>query len=387
MRHLSAARRGVLLLGLAALSATATAVACTPGSGSGTPPDTTPPGDGATYPGAAWDRADPAAEGFDAAALEEIAAEAEANDSNCMVVVRQGRIVADWYWNGTDATTAQEVFSTTKSFTSTLVGLAQEDGDLALTDPAATYIPQWAGSPSAGVTVEDLISNDSGRQWSLALDYRDLVTARDRTGFAVGLGQDAEPGEVWVYNNAAIQTLDAVLEQATGVDPAAYAQQRLLGPIGMSNSEMTHDAAGNTNTFFGLRSTCEDLARFGYLFLRGGEWDGSQVVPEDWVEAATSRSSQDINAAYGYLWWLNRRGPITDPLHPLTREDSETAPDRQLAEGAPDDMYWARGLGGQVVQVDPGSDTVVVRLGPGNTSATYNQTNTARVVTEALVDP
>jgi CubicO group peptidase (beta-lactamase class C family) len=380
MRHLSPARRAALLVALALATA-----ACSPGTGPGTPPDTTPPG-GATYPGAAWDRADPAAEGFDPAKLDEIAAEAEANDSNCMVVVRHGRIVADWYWNGTDATTAQEVFSTTKSFTSTLVGLAQEDGDLAITDPASTYIPQWAGTPSAGVTVEDLISNDSGRQWSLGLDYRDLVVARDRTAFAVGLGQDAEPGEVWAYNNAAIQTLDAVLEQATGVDPAAYAEERLLGPIGMSHSEMTHDGAGNTNTFFGLRSTCEDLARFGYLFLRGGEWDGTPVVPGDWVAAATGRSSQDINAAYGYLWWLNRRGPITDPLHPLTREDSETAPDRQLAAGAPADMYWARGLGGQVVQVDPGSDTVVVRLGPGNTSATYNQTNTARVVTEAIVD-
>lgn len=388
MRRLPAARRAALLLGLAALAGSA----CSSDPGSepspGGRPGTTEPGPSqAVFPGAEWEREDAEAAGFDPAVLDEIAAEAETAGSNCLVVTRHGRIVADWYWNGTDATTAQEVFSVTKSVTSTLVGLAQDDGDLAITDPASTHVPEWAGTPSAGVTVEDLISNDSGRQWSAAIDYRDLIVAGDRTAFAAGLGQDAEPGEVWVYNNAAIQTLDAVLEGATGVDPAAYAQQRLLDPIGMHHSEMTHDPAGNTNTFFGLQSTCEDLARFGYLFLRRGEWDGAKVVPEDWVEAATGRSSQDINAAYGYLWWLNRPGPLTDPLNPLSREDSETAPHRQLAEGAPEDMYWALGLGGQIVQVDPGSDTVVVRLGPGDPGAPYNQTDTARVVTEALVEP
>ncbi|HEY8527265.1 MAG TPA: serine hydrolase [Acidimicrobiales bacterium] len=395
MRHAPAARRPAvrrpavrralaLLLGLATL----VAPACTPGPGPGDPPSTTapPPDPGVVYPGAEWERIDPAEAGFDPAALDRIAADAEAANSNCLVVTRRGRIVAEWYWNGTDASTVQEVFSVTKSVTSTLVGLAQEDGDLAVTDPAATYITEWSGTPSEAVTVEDLISNDSGRQWSLRLDYGDLVTARDRTGFAVGLGQDAPPGDVWVYNNAAIQTLDAVLARATGAEPAAYAEDRLFAPIGMADTAMTRDGAGNTNTFFGLRSTCEDLARFGYLFLRDGEWDGTQVVPEDWVEAATGGASQDINAAYGYLWWLNRRGPVTDPLHPLTREEAETAPDLQLAPGAPDDMYWARGLGGQVVQIDPGSETVVVRLGPGDAGADYTQADTARVVTEALVD-
>lgn len=372
------------LLGLVALALAGPA--CTPGPpGPGTPP-TTDPGQ-AVYPGADWPRADPAEAGFDPAKLEEIAAEAEANGSNCLLVIRHGRLVADWYWRGTDAASTQEVFSATKSVTSTLVGIAQGDGDLDVADPASQHIPQWQGTPSQGVTVEDLVSNDSGRHWDLATDYRALVAAGDRTAFGIGLGQDAEPGEVWAYNNAAIQTLDAVLEAATGDHPADYAEERLLGPTGMAHTQMTRDPAGNANLFFGMQSTCEDMARFGYLFLRGGRWDGTQVVPRDWVEAATGRSSQDINAAYGYLWWLNRRGPNTDALHPLTREEAASAPDRQLAPGAPADMYWARGLGGQIVQVDPGSDTVVVRLGPGDAAATYNQANTARVVTEALVDP
>jgi CubicO group peptidase (beta-lactamase class C family) len=355
---------------------------CTPGTPGPGPQPAEP-----IYPGDEWGRLDPVEAGFDPAVLEEIAAEAAANQSNCLVVTRHGRIVADWYWNGTEATTAQQVFSVTKSVTSTLVGLAQADGSLDLGDPASSHIPEWSGTDSDAVTVEDLVSNDSGRHWDLATDYRDLVAAPDRTEFAVGLGQDVPPGHTWAYNNAAIQTLDQVLQSATGEDPAAFAETRLFEPVGMDVSEMTHDGAGNTNTFFGLQTTCEDLARFGYLFLHGGRWEDDQVVPAEWVDAATGQPSQDINTAYGYLWWLNHRGPLTDPLHPMTREEAETAPDRQMAPTAPTDMYWARGLGGQVVQVDPGSGTVVVRLGTGNAQATYNQRNTARVVTEALVDP
>jgi CubicO group peptidase (beta-lactamase class C family) len=382
-------RRSAMLAGLVA----ALVAACSSGSSGSSPTSAVedPAAGGttvesaSTYPGEAWSRRDPADAGFDPAALEALAAEAEAGGANCLVVTRHGRLVAEWYWNGTDATTAQETFSVTKSVTSTLVGLAQAEGALDLQDRAALYVPEWAGTPSAEVTVENLLRNDSGRHWDLATDYQALVAAEDRTAFAVGLMQDAAPGSTWAYNNAAIQTLDAVLAAATDQDPADYAEERLFAPLGMTRTEMSHDAAGRTTTFAGLRSTCRDLARFGHLYLRGGRWDGTQVVPEAWVEAATSRPSQELNAGYGYLWWVNHPGPIAGPLH-ITSEQSAAA-DGQMAPGAPQDMYWARGLGGQVVQVDPGSDTVVVRLGAGDRSSTYSQADTARVVTDALVAP
>ena len=379
------------MVGLAALVATA----CSSGSsgsasGSDAAPSastTEPEVPPAPYPGTEWQRGDAAEAGFDPATLEEIAAAAERRDSNCLVVTRHGELVAEWYWNDTDAGSSQEVFSATKSVSSTLLGIAQADGDLAVDDPASDYIPEWQGTPSAEVTIENILSNDSGRHWDLGTDYGDLVAAADRTDFAVGLGQDAPPGTTWAYNNAAIQTLEAILAEATGEEPATYAREKLLGPLGMRDSEMTADAAGNTTMFFGLQSTCEDMARFGYLFLRGGEWDGTQVVPQDWVEAATGGPSQDIGANYGYLWWLNRRGPQGNPAELNRAEDAATADAGQLVEGAPEDMYWALGLGGQVVQVDPGSDTVVVRLGGADLAAEYGPAQTARVVTKALVDP
>ena len=122
----------------------------------------------------------------------------------------------EWYWNDGAPDKPQEVFSVTKSVTSTLVGLAQADGDLSVDDPAADYIPEWQGTPSEAVTVRNLLSNDSGRFWSTGSDYG--ASSRRGTGPRTpsGSSRSATPGTVWAYNNAAIQTLDAVIRNATG---------------------------------------------------------------------------------------------------------------------------------------------------------------------------
>lgn len=337
--------------------------------------------------------ADPEELGFDPRVLDRLAEEAEQAGSTCFLVARNGQVAGEWYWNDGAADRPQEVFSVTKSVTSTLVGLAQADGDLSLSDPAADYVPEWRGTGSDAVTVRHLLSNDSGRFWSTESDYGDLIKAPDRTAYAVGLDQVAEPGTVWAYNNAAIQTLDEVIRNATGRPTFEFAQERLFDPLGMTNTRMTLDASGNsTQSFFGLQSTCSDLERFGQLFAQRGKWDGDQLLPQAWVDDATGRSSQRLNAAYGLLWWVNREGPIREPVD----EDDPSRPpgvDRvgHLVEGAPDDMYAALGFGGQVVLVDPGSGTVVVRLGTAGTGASqtagaYDVAKAARVVTEALAD-
>ena len=341
---------------------------------------------GSVYPGAEWATADAASLGFDPAKLDEIAAAAEKDKSFCLVVTRHGKIAAEWNWAGNTPTRAHEVFSATKSYSSTLVGIAQAEGKLDIGDKASKYIPEWAGTPSADVTVKDLISNDSGRHWDFRTDYQGLIGAADRTAFGVGLEQDAPPGTMWAYNNSAIQTLDAVLQQATGVEPADYAKAKVFDPIGMAHSHMTLDNAGNTNTFFGLQSTCQDMARFGYLFLRKGNWDGEQLVPEAWVDEATGKPSQELNAGYGYLWWLNRFGPQPGPAA-ATDPNAGPAKDGQAVPDAPNDMFWAIGLGNQIISVDPGSDTVAVRIGPTTANGTsgFGTREIAKVVTEALV--
>lgn len=352
--------------GLAALLTVVVAVlatACT-GGGAGLSEDD-PSADLRTRgDGFAWRTVRPNAAGLDPSALRLIARDARRAGSTCLLIARGDRIAGEWYWHDGTADESVAGFSVTKSVTSTLVGIAEAEGALDIDDRAAKYVQEWRGTPAAAVTVRDLLSNDSGREWSRESDYAGLILAADRTSYAVGLGQADRPGVVWDYNNAAIQTLDRVLRTATGMPTADFADERLFEPLGMSDTRMTGDASGqSTSTAFGLESTCRDLARFGRLFAQRGAWEGEQIVPRSWVEEAVGGPSQRLNPDYGLLWWLNGDG--------------------SLAPGAPRDVYAAIGFGGQVVMVDPRSGTVVVRLGaPGD--GDFDGDDVARVLTEAL---
>jgi CubicO group peptidase (beta-lactamase class C family) len=341
-------------------------------------------------PGAAWQKVSPASVGLDAAKLAQIAAQARNGKSNCLVVVRHGKLAGEWYFHGTGPATAQDVFSATKSFASTLVGIAQDEGDLRISDPASRWIPQWRGTKSADVTLRQLLSMDSGRAWDVVTDYLRLLGAADRTAFAIGLGQAARPGTVWAYNNSAVQTLDRVLTAATHANVAEFADKHIFAPLGMEHTAMATDRAGNAQLFEGIHSTCRDMARFGVLMLNHGRWNGRQIVSRSFVAAATGHSSSRLNAAYGYLWWLNREGVMAG----VTAATSIGAVDQgdvargRMVPGAPASMYWALGLGNQLIQVDPGTQTVVVRLGSAAAiplPPTFGPAEASRVVTEAVV--
>ena len=277
-RHLTAATALLGTLALAACSGDGeTASTATPASGitsaatsaateSATPSDDAFPTaptdlptrakDGTVYPGDSWERARPRALGFDPKRLAAIAQQARPSRTTCLLVARKGKVVGEWNWRDTDPETPREVFSVTKSITSTLVGMAQAEGDLDIDQPAKRYIEEWRGTKSRAVTIRDILSNVSGRYWDVGSDYGNLPQAEDRTQYAVDLKQQYPPGRVWAYNNAAIQTLDRVVSTATGELTREYAAQRLFGPIGMTHTQMTADPAGNTNAFFGTQTTC-----------------------------------------------------------------------------------------------------------------------------------
>jgi CubicO group peptidase (beta-lactamase class C family) len=375
MRSLAAACRLAAIGGLVAIPAVAAGTGATAAARPAT-----------VFPGDDWDVATPEEVGLDPAVLEEIALAAGGEwDSNCFAVVRHGRLVGEWYWNDTTSESAQEVFSVTKSFASALVGIAQGNGSLDITQPASDFVTEWQGTESETVTIEDLLSNDSGREWSPGIDYQDMVQSPDRSAFAVGLGQMADVDTMWAYNNSAIQTLSEVVQVATGTEPADFAETSLFAPIGMADTDMTEDGAGNTNMFFGLRSTCRDLLRFGLLYLNGGTWNGAEVVPGDYVHASVDQPSQQLSSSYGYLWWLNRPGRrVNSVVEPVVAGSTDNTVDGQMVDGAPVDMYWASGLSGQWIQVDPGSDTVAVRLGPFG--GDFPLELLARVATDGVVD-
>ena len=309
------------------------------------------------YPEPDWAIETPEAHDLDSTLLEAAADFAGEHASDCLVITRDGVIVGEWYWNGWDETSEENVFSVSKSITSALVGIAQDKGALAIREGASNYITEWIGTDSEDVTIRNLISNDSGRQWNYITDYVQMVfLAYDKSAFAIGLGQQHDPGTVWAYNNSAIQTLERVLNRATGTDVAEYAEQVLFEPLGMVSSYDV-DAAGNPMTFSGVSCSCRNLARFGYLYLRGGRWSqGQQIVSEDWVEESIQPSTP-LNSAYGYMWWLNREGHWLSSAFDLQGSDGIPMP------SLPERVYRASGFLNQIIFVDPGTDIVFTRIG------------------------
>jgi CubicO group peptidase (beta-lactamase class C family) len=299
--------------------------------------------------------------------------------SNCVVVIKDGRLVHEAYWNDTSAASEQEIFSATKTITSMLVGIAQAEGALDINEPASTYITEWQGTPSESLTIRDLLANVSGRYYDIATDYNEMaIRAPDKTGFAIGLSQQFPPGTEWEYNNSAIQTLEAVLERSTNEDMAEFARTRLFEPIGMQSS-IRKDPSGNTLAFMGAQASCQDLARFGYLLLNQGRWGDEQIVPAEYVADATTPAT-DLNAAYGYLTWLNRPGRIEIPV--AGPRDGPLWPD------APPDAFAALGLGRQTVLVIPSGGLVVTRTGRaggGASSGVQAQGNLANEMAKRLV--
>jgi CubicO group peptidase (beta-lactamase class C family) len=333
-----------------------------------------------------WPVRTPSSLGLRGSAIERGAAEAQRLRSTCFAVLRDGKLAGEWNWQ-VRRDVPREVFSITKSVTSTLVGIAIRDGHLRLDDRVARYVPEWRGTDSAGVTVRNLLSNDSGRYWSLQSDYTDLLSARSRTRYAVGLPQQYPPGTAWAYNNAAIQVLEPVLEQATGMPVARFARERLFQPLGMTHSTFITDRADDAAVFYGLQTTCLDLARFGSLYLGLGKVDGRRLLDKGYVRRAVGRSSTVHNAAYGYLWWLNRPGRLRGATDPV---DAQGQPLRQvtgqLAPTAPERVYAALGFGGQVLLVDPTTSTMVIRIGaPAQAGEeAYGFGRAASVLTQAV---
>jgi CubicO group peptidase (beta-lactamase class C family) len=302
-----------------------------------------------------WAITDPSDVDVDQANLDALDDYLEGTGSNCMAVVKDGHLIDEHYWNDFDATTEQEIFSASKSYTSTLVGIAQDQGHLDITQPASDFITEWQGTDSEDVTIQNLLSNNSGRYWDFETDYLTMaVGSPDRTEFAISLDQQFDPGTEWEYNNSAIQTLEAVIERSTGQDMEDFAKENLFGPLGM-NSTISRDQAGNPAAFMGVQSNCLDMARFGYLFLQEGNWDGTQVVSADWV-AEASAASQELNTGYGYLWWRNTDEGYLFP--------GGGAGEGVFWPGAPLDAYAALGLGDQIVLILPSQNMVVTRIGP-----------------------
>jgi CubicO group peptidase (beta-lactamase class C family) len=268
-----------------------------------------------------------------------------------LVVLEAGRIVHESYHRGTGPEDRRISWSMAKSFLSALFGIIEAGGAIAsLDDPVTKYAPALAGSAYDGVSIAHVLQMTSGLEFDEDyLDYASDINRMGRVlalggtmdGFAAGLtARAAEPGAVWEYVSIDTHALGMVIRGATGRDIPELMSEKVIAPLGLEAAPYyLSDGEGVAFVLGGLNLRSRDYARFGLMYEQMGEIAGQQVVPADWVAASTRASAPTLpgETGYGYQWWI----PV----------------------GAPEGVFFARGIYGQYIYIDQARDAVIVVTG------------------------
>jgi len=261
-------------------------------------------------------RSSPEAQGVSSSAVLSFV---EAADSNIdalhsFMLLRHGHVVAEGWWSPYDAQSPHSLYSLSKSFTSTAVGLAISEGKLRLDDEVLKFFPGHApADPSHNLRemrVSDLLRMSTGHQTEPK-----RTTDQPWTQTFLAHPVPFKPGTHFLYNTSGAYMLSAIVQKATGQTTLDYLRPRLFETLGIERPTWETSPAGITTGGFGLSIRTEDIARFGQLYLQKGQWQGRQLVPEAWVEAATARQTangsnpnSDWDQGYGYQFWRCRHG-------------------------------------------------------------------------------
>jgi CubicO group peptidase (beta-lactamase class C family) len=265
-------------------------------------------------------RSAPEAQGVSSSALLQFVDEVEqkVDALHSVMVVRHGTVVAEGWWKPYAADEPHMLFSLSKSFTSTAVGLAIADGKLKLDEPILRFFPEEAPpEPSASLKamrIRDLLTMSTGHHDEDIRDFS-FSSSDSLVKKFLSLPVTHKPGTFFVYNTPASYMLSAIVQKVTGQTVLDYLKPRLFEPLGIANPSWEASKQGVSMGGFGLSVRTEDIARFGQLYLQRGQWQGKQIVPAEWVDAATSRQmsngsspTSDWEQGYGYQFWRCRHG-------------------------------------------------------------------------------
>ena len=266
--------------------------------------------------GADLPRSSPEAQGVSSSAIQAFieAADKNINALHSIMLVRHGHVIAEGWWAPYTAESPHSLYSLSKSFTSTAIGIAISEGKLSLDDEVLKFFPEDApAEPSnnlKAMRVSDLLRMSTGQQTE---PPRTPDQAWTKTFLAHPV--PFKPGTHFLYNTSATYMLSAILQKATGKTVLDYLRPRLFEPLGIEHPTWETSPQGISTGGYGLSIRTRDIASFGQLYLQKGKWQGKQLVPEAWVEAATARQTSngsnprsDWDQGYGYQFWRARHG-------------------------------------------------------------------------------
>jgi CubicO group peptidase (beta-lactamase class C family) len=270
------------------------------------------------------------------------------NTKSFMILVN-GRIVMEEYFNGHNSTSTWEWNSAGKTLVATTTGIAQQEGLLNISNKASDYLgTEWTSMPLPKenlITVRHLLTMTTGND-----DTKQYVTKPNLTYIA-------DAGTRWAYSNI-FQKLTDVVADASNKPFETYFNEKLKSKIGM-------DGYWNFGTIYTIyHSTTKSMARFGLLALNKGKWNNEQIINESFFNESIT-TSQNINPSYGYLWWLNGKTSLMIP-------GEQTIYQGSLVPNAPVDMYAAMGASDQRIYVIPSKKMVIIRMGNASDPANPN---------------
>lgn len=270
----------------------------------------------AALTGSVLPRATPESQGIASAGIEALIDEAEAKQHGLhgIMILRHGHVVAEGWWAPYSADETHTLFSLSKSFTSTAIGLLQAEGKLNIHDKLVSFFPEDVPANASdnlkNMRLRDLLMMSTGQE-KADVDAINM-NAPDKTGTKNFLAAPVKqkPGTLFYYNSPATNMLSATVQKVTGQTLRDYLVPRLFEPLGIPAPEWRVLPQGFNDGAGGLALRTEDVAKFGQLLLQRGEWNGRRLVPADWIDLATSRQASngsapdgDWDQGYGFQFW------------------------------------------------------------------------------------
>lgn len=296
-----------------------------------------------------WETVSVSELGWNTSALQPLLDYLEAKNTKGFMLLYNGKIVVESYFNGHSATASWYWASAGKTLTSTVSGIAQQEGLININNKVSDYLGIGWTSETLDkenlITCKNLLSMNSGLDDSLGDDVS-----------PANLQYKADAGTRWAYHNVYVKMQD-VVAAASNQTWNQYFNTTLKDKIGMTGLWTNLD---NLNVYW---SNTRSMARFGLMIYAKGKWGNTQIAPESFLNDATN-TSQNINQAYGYLWWLNGKSSYHLPQSQLEFNGT-------LIPNAPPDMFAALGKNDQKIYVVPSKKLVIVRMGEVADGATF----------------
>lgn len=270
------------------------------------------------WPTSGWRTSLPETQGLSSQKLQEmedyIASENIGGFIDSLLIVRNGYLVYESYPSRIyDTNIRHHIFSCTKVFTSTLIGVAIENGYIGgLNDYVLDYFPNRTfdnmDSRKEAITIKDLLTMTSGIAWVDNVDYYQMAHSYNWVQYVLDQPMLHQPGEVWNYNTGGSHLLSAILDKETPIGTLDYAKTRIFDPLNITKYSWNLDRQGIPIGGTLLHLTPRDMAKFGFLYLNNGTWNGTQLISASWIAEATTsfidvEFDQGHGSGYGYQWW------------------------------------------------------------------------------------